>query len=342
MWSYDYDFQPGGNYKVLDFCGGQKPNLLIEMSNNMGATTRAHYVASTKFYLEDKETGHPWVTNLPFPVQVLEKTEVIDHIGKTKLVTTYKYHHGYYDGREREFRGFGRVDQFDTESFDDFVGTTLHEGEDLFENNQRGFHVPPVETRTCFHTGIYFDPERYTDHRELTKQYQREYYIEDTEAFVLDDHYFTQSNDAEGPGETVHAAYRALRGAALRTEVYARDESASAAHPYVVTENRYWVKELQPKDGNHHAVYLTTQKESLTYQYERNPGDSRIGHALTLSVDDYGNVTESVTIGYQRRQVPADLPEQGETNHVYTRTDFINQDNPPSANTPAHYYVGIT
>ena len=55
------------------------------------------------------------MTNLPFPVQVLEKTEVIDHISKTKLVTTYKYHHGYYDGREREFRGFGRVDQCDTD-----------------------------------------------------------------------------------------------------------------------------------------------------------------------------------------------------------------------------------
>ena len=71
-------------------------------------------------YLEDKKAGNPWATNLPFPVQVLEKTEVIDHISKTKLVTAYKYHHGYYDGKEREFRGFGRVDQYDTEIFDDF------------------------------------------------------------------------------------------------------------------------------------------------------------------------------------------------------------------------------
>ena len=30
------------------------------------------------------------------------------------------YHHGYWDGAEREFRGFGRVDQVDTEVFEDF------------------------------------------------------------------------------------------------------------------------------------------------------------------------------------------------------------------------------
>ena len=176
MWSYDYGSVTGSNYKVLDFCGAKKPHLLVEMRNNMGATTRAQYASSTKFALADKQAGHPWVTNLPFPVQVLEKTEVIDHISKTKLVTTYTYHHGYYDGREREFRGFGRVDQCDTEFFDQFTGAGLHGEEAVFANNHPGFHVPPIETRTWFHTGIYFDPERFIDHRELTQQYRREYY----------------------------------------------------------------------------------------------------------------------------------------------------------------------
>ena len=83
-----------------------------EMNNNMGATNRTQYAPSTKFYLEDKEKEEPWVTSLPVPVQVLEKTEIIDHIIKSKLVTTYKYYHGYYDGREREFRGFGRVNRY--------------------------------------------------------------------------------------------------------------------------------------------------------------------------------------------------------------------------------------
>ena len=113
--------QPEGNYKALDFCGGVKPYVLTEMSNNMGATTRVSYAPSTRYFLEDQANGTPWITKLPFPVQVVDKVEVIDHISRTKLVTTYKYHHGYFDGREREFRGFGRVDQFDTETFEDFA-----------------------------------------------------------------------------------------------------------------------------------------------------------------------------------------------------------------------------
>ena len=35
-------------------------------------------------------------------------------------VNDYTYHHGYYDGLEREFRGFGMVETWDTESFEAF------------------------------------------------------------------------------------------------------------------------------------------------------------------------------------------------------------------------------
>ena len=179
------------------------------------------------------------------------------------------------------------------------------------------------------------------DHRELTQQYRSEYYQGDPEAFVLDEHFFEQPDGTEGLGDTPHEAFRALRGAVLRTEVYGRDGSVKADHPYVVTENRYWVKALQPKNGNNHAVYLTTPKESVTYHYERNPADPRMGHSITLGIDDYGNVTDSVSIGYPRRVVPADLPEQGETSIVYTHTDFINTYSPPTATAPAFYYASI-
>lgn len=345
LWSYDYGTTQGSNYKMLDFCGGKKPNLLTEMDNNMGATTRAHYAPSTKYYLEDKKNGQPWISNLPFPVQVLEKTEVIDHIGKTKLVTTYQYHHGYYDGREREFRGFGRVDQLDTEYFDDFAGAGLHEDSSLFDNDGQGFYVPPVETRSWYHTGIYFDADRYIDHQELTQQYQREYYTGDSTAFVLGPHEFEQIDGVvgpgPGPGPYPHEAFRGLRGSLLRTEVYARDGGGKSVHPYTVTENRYRVTTLQPKGANSHAVYLSTQKESLSYHYERNPDDPRVAHNLTLDIDPYGNVTESVAIAYPRRQVQPDLPEQGQLQIVYNRTDYINVDRVASGSRPAYHYVGL-
>ena len=57
------------------------------------------------------------MTRLPFPVQVVERVEAIDWIGRSRLVTRYAYHHGYYDAYEREFRGFGMVEQWDTEEF---------------------------------------------------------------------------------------------------------------------------------------------------------------------------------------------------------------------------------
>ena len=99
--------------------GGQKPHLMTGARNNLGAETRVSYAPSTRFYVADETAGTPWVTRLPFPVQVVERVETIDWIGRNRLVTRYAYHHGYFDGYEREFRGFGMVEQWDTEEFRD-------------------------------------------------------------------------------------------------------------------------------------------------------------------------------------------------------------------------------
>ena len=97
--------------------GGVKPHLLIKSKNNLGAETEVRYVPSTKFYLQDKRDGKPWITKLPFPVHVVERVITRDRISGNRFVTRYAYHHGYFDGKEREFRGFGMVEQFDTEEF---------------------------------------------------------------------------------------------------------------------------------------------------------------------------------------------------------------------------------
>ena len=46
------------------------------------------------------------------------RVEVLDAISGGRLTTEYRYHHGYWDGVEREFRGFAMVEQLDTETFD--------------------------------------------------------------------------------------------------------------------------------------------------------------------------------------------------------------------------------
>src|SRR5262249_40279542 len=143
------------------------------------------------------------------------------------------------------------------------------------------------------------------DYRELTNEFRKEFYEGDDEAVPLDEHLVET-------GETPHEAYRALRGAVLRTKVYARDGSAKAEYPYRVTENRYGVAQLQPQDGNEHAVYLSHPIESQSYHYERNPTDPRLSHALTLGLDTFGNPLRSIAIGYGRRQPDPALPTQAD------------------------------
>ena len=90
--------------RYLDLMG-QKPHLLIKTVNNLGAETVVQYAPSTKFYLQDKLDGKPWITRLPFPVHCVERVETYDRISRNRFVTRYAYHHGYFDGSEREFRG---------------------------------------------------------------------------------------------------------------------------------------------------------------------------------------------------------------------------------------------
>ena len=89
-----------------------------------------------------------WKTPLPFPVQVVARVEVVDALSKGKLTTEYRYHHGYWDGAEREFRGFARVDQRDTETFDDYNASGLHSGGRDFTRVPLRTFSPPI-SRPC-------------------------------------------------------------------------------------------------------------------------------------------------------------------------------------------------
>ncbi|MDV6297232.1 SpvB/TcaC N-terminal domain-containing protein [Rhodococcus aetherivorans] len=302
--------------RYVDLMGGNKPHLLVKSVNNLGAETRIDYAPSTKFYLQDKRDGKPWITRLPFPVHVVERVETWDHISRNRFVTRYAYHHGYFDGEEREFRGFGMVEQWDTEQF-----TALADGAAPADNIDVASHVPPVHTKTWFHTGVYLGRQHVsdyfagllnaTDHGE----YFREPGVTDARArtMLLPD---TELPDGL-PLEEEREACRALQGSMLRQEVYADDadhpgatpeQLERARRPYTVTEQTFTIRPIQPRGTNRHAVFITHAHEALSYHYERNPTDPRIQHALTLEVDDYGNVLKQAAIGYGRRASP--LSEQ--------------------------------
>ncbi len=100
---------PGNIYTPF----AEKPLLLKEVDNHMGKLVRIQYAPSTKFSRADERKKKPWVTKLPMVVQCVERVETYDAISRTRLITTYAYHHGHYNAFEREFRGFGCVEQLD-------------------------------------------------------------------------------------------------------------------------------------------------------------------------------------------------------------------------------------
>lgn len=313
VWSRDLGAIPGGNYFALDFCGGVKPHLLVGIDNGLGAATRIEYAPSTRFALEDAAAGKPWHTTLPFPVHVVAKVETIDRVSRSRHVSSYRYRHGFFDGREREFRGFGCVEQLDTEEFAEFA-LGLVDGRAAL-NADRALHLPPVRTRTWFHTGAWIEPE------SLAAQFRAEFWRGDASALGLLDH--DVPNDAE--------AFRALRGSVLRSEIYALDAdplnpaASKVENPFSVTETRYRVRQLQARGTRLHGAFHASAAEILTHHYERNPADPRITHEIISPPDDFGNITDKLSIAYPRRVPDADVPEQAETKIVYTKADFVNR-----------------
>lgn len=315
VWSSPLPGDAGRQMRYVNLMEGEKPHLLVKTINNLGAETHIHYAPSTKFYLQDKYNGKPWITRLPFPVHVVEGVDTYDRISRNLFVTRYAYHHGYFDGEEREFRGFGMIEQWDTEEFAAFAG-----GNVPADNIAAASHVPPVHTKTWFHTGIYLDRDR------VSRQFEHEYFrepgltIETARPLLLDDTIVPPDLTLDEERE----ACRSLKGSMLRQEVYADDagpdatpeEVRRARTPYTVTEQNFTIHALQRRGDNRHAIFFTHACEAISYHYERNAADPRIQHSLTLEVDGFGNVLKQAAIGYGRHKQIRVVDDQGNVQRV--------------------------
>lgn len=227
VWSSILPGDAGRPLLYIDLMSGRKPHLLTRIVNNLGTDTEIEYESSTRFFLADKVAGEPWVTQLPFPVHVVERIITLDHVSHNRFVTRYSYHHGHFDGVEREFRGFGRVDQYDTEEF-------AVRGE-AAANELVAWRVPPVLTRSWFHTGAFLGGAL------ISKHYAHEYYREgdphngesaidrdDVEAMLLPDTTLPDGLDEDEARELC----RALKGSLLRRETYGLDGSDAARQQF--------------------------------------------------------------------------------------------------------------
>lgn len=344
VWSSDLPAYQNAPLRYVDLMSGKKPHILNRYSNNLGKETSLEYKSSAYFYLKDKAEGKTWVTKLPFPVQVVSKSIIEEKVAEVRFTTEYRYHHGFYDHPESEFRGFGMVEQIDTEHYETWEknnsGNSLESSEELFQ--------PPVLTKTWFHTGAFLERER------ILTQFRDDYWFEEfarqgfavtfaepelsdarvSAASSINDSLIIDNLSADEWRE----ALRACKGMILRQEVFALDEPEAETiseqiqkhlTPLTVAAHNCRIQLLQPRKTNKHAVFTVTESEAVTINYERDQADPRVAHTLNIKIDDLGNILEAAAIVYPRKQIDLSLPpetrsEQAKTLITYNRNNFTN------------------
>lgn len=323
LWSKDAPATGRDHCFFLDLTGGIKPYQLHEMNNHMGALTRVQYKSSTHFYREDQKCPETrWKTPLPFPVQVVARVEVIDEISRGKLTSEYSYHHGYWDGAEREFRGFGRVEQRDTEQFEVYNQPGLH-GSALsfehFDSSARAkYFSPPLITKTWFHQGPIGDEFGAWEETD----FRNEFWLDDPSLLKRPDTMTQFVNEL--PRRVKRDALRTLRGRILRTELYALDGSEREDRPYTATEYLYGVASLpvgdpwpqQPAEWQKKVFFPHTLAQRLT-QWERG-NDPMTQFSFTEDYDTFGQPRRQTQIACPRKW--RNLPDTCTEPFLATRT----------------------
>lgn len=330
LWSFGADFETSGKMYFLDLTKGNKPYVLEQMNNNMGSLTRVEYGSSVYHYLRDEvRTATRWKTDLPFPVQVVNKVEVFDFLSGGKLVTTYNYHNGYWDGLEREFRGFAQVDTLDTETFTKFNTQDLFNSE-VVNPVSTDHYTPPVQTKSWFYVGPIGD----SFSRWKEPDFTNEYWSGDINMLARSSEMLSLL--ANLPRRARRDALRTLRGSLLRSELYAIDESSLQNIPYSVTESMMSLRmEFDPSllpqplwaetsgywSGGGY-IFFPFNIAQRTTQYERG-SDPMHNFSFTKEYDSYGQALAQLSIGVPRGTTPTAGGSTGSYLATYGVTEYI-------------------
>ena len=300
LWSREPDGVRTHTY-FLDLTGGTKPYLLERVDNNLGAQTRIAYRPSTSYCLQDQKHAETrWRTPLPFPVQVVDRVDVTDAFTGGSLTTEYRYHHGYWDGQEREFRGFGLVEELTSELISAPAGRA--------QTLEPRYFSPPTLTKTWFHQGPI--TEALGDWQEI--DYSAEYWQGDPQLLehTREVNDFLRTYTAR-PNGTASAddrrikrdALRTLRGNILRTELYAIDGSARADRPFTVVEHAYRIREESPPrgpDADRPRIFIVHAVARRTTQWEHGD-DPLTAFSFAEDFDEFGRPRQETAVGMPRR-----------------------------------------
>ena len=289
---------------VLPLTPRDRPRLLLAVDDSRGRETRLSYSSSAAHYLRDRRSGRGWSTPLPHHRPVVDRIDVIDRIRGTRSTRRFEYRDGFFDGVERELRGFGQVDEYDGAAQREPVPDVSA--------------APTALTRTWFHLGTPM-----WHHHRLAGTYAGDVALPQLPPHVVADMARLEVDELED-------ALRGLAGTVLRRETYSLDaEGLPAAHPFEVHQATNAVKRVQPARGRARAAFLAVPSEELTATYEGRGDDPRVRHRVVLETDAVDFVTRAATIAYPRRAgVPRDLPAQDRQEIVVEASWFNHVDEP--------------
>jgi len=111
---------PGGDVTVLDLFP-TRPHLMTRIENGYGMTIDVEYRSSVAFAAAAEDAGDAWDHALPFAQTVVSRVTRTEALRELPIVETFDYGTGYYDGVEKQFRGYAEV-------LRTVVGDDAHEG----------------------------------------------------------------------------------------------------------------------------------------------------------------------------------------------------------------------
>ncbi|HEY3485434.1 MAG TPA: toxin TcdB middle/N-terminal domain-containing protein, partial [Ilumatobacteraceae bacterium] len=85
----------------------ERPNLLTRIDNAIGKVIEIDYGSSTDHLRRD---GGDWELRLPNPMLTVDEIVVRDELSGIEQRQSIEYRNGYYDGGEKQFRGFSHVE----------------------------------------------------------------------------------------------------------------------------------------------------------------------------------------------------------------------------------------
>ncbi|KAF4443777.1 rhs repeat-associated core domain [Fusarium acutatum] len=276
----------------VDLAPGPKPNCLASYQNCSGSQMEITYKSSNWFYLHDERSGAPWSTKVGFPVQCVSQVKMSDKITGRVSTKRFTYHDGYYDSHEREFRGFGMVEQLESDAFN--------------SNTSSEFSQPATLTKTWFHTGA-MTPSKCRLDRASSAALFWTYWsgepvnLEDRRDFC-----------------------RALKGMELRQEIMGVDGTALASYPYMVTDTAHQVVQLSRRRGSlQPSTYRCVPREILKTSSDRHRESTpRYNHELILHTNDYNDRLRSIAISYGHAGEGYVESAQKETVVIYNENEF--------------------